>query len=57
MEFAGAAGDEDAAGSGGHPAVDVFGEAVVVDLTVGTEGGDGEEQYAVEHDGLLVFLM
>ena len=48
MEFACAAGDEDATGAGVDALGDVLGELRQVDLAGLGEGGDGEEQNAVE---------
>ena len=61
VEFAGAAGDEDTAGTGVHTLGDVAGERVEVDAsglgTVLYKRGDGEEQDAVKggaHNGAPV---
>ena len=49
MVLAGAAGDEDPAGTVAQAALQVFREHLVVHLVVCGEGGEREKQYAVEH--------
>ena len=50
-ELAGAAGREDRAGAGGQAGLDVFAVGADREAAVRVEGGDGEEQQAVEAVG------